>query len=98
MARKTPNVVKTIRHRVPEDAPAEVKTLADRALARMEDVLEERVGHQQAPSVLKAAALIREEVCGPVHRDINVKGTLTLEQLILKSMEEKAGEEIDSEA
>lgn len=72
----------TIRHRVPEDLPEPVKALADRALARAVDVLEGRVDGPGATAVLKAATFIREEVCGPVPRDVKLTGKLSLEQLV----------------
>ncbi|WP_201756306.1 hypothetical protein [Corallococcus silvisoli] len=60
--------------RVPEGASPAAKALADRAFARVVDVLEERVGFQQAGHVLKAATIIREEVCGPVAQKVQHSG------------------------
>ncbi|QSQ14060.1 hypothetical protein [Myxococcus landrumensis] len=48
--------------------------LADRAFQRVVDVLEEQVYFQNAPSVLKAATIIREEICGPVAQKHEVAG------------------------
>lgn len=80
----TPTVMKALRtinpkrYRVPDDAPPEMAELADRALQRISDVMEEGVEANLSPSVLKAAATIREEVCGPVEKKIRLTGTLEM--------------------
>ena len=56
--------------RVPPAASEAEKALADRALQRIADVLEEKVWHTSAGHVLKAAQTIREEVCGPVKQRV----------------------------
>lgn len=66
--------VKACRLRVPETATPEQAELADRALQRVIDVMEEQVPYQRATSVLGAAARIREEVCGPVKQKHEVSG------------------------
>ena len=58
--------VKSLRWRVPENAPDEVKALADRAFQRIAQVMEEGVHPSQCKAVLGAATRIREEVCGPL--------------------------------
>lgn len=68
--------------RVPKDAPPAARELADAALIRIRDVAEGRVGFRLAPSTLRAAIAIRDEVCGPVSQALEVKGTLTLEALV----------------
>lgn len=73
------------RFRVPAGTPEAVADLADRALLRAVDVMEERVDPRAAKGVLQAAFGIREDVCGPVPRDINLKGTLSFEQLVRKA-------------
>ncbi|WP_199741925.1 hypothetical protein [Corallococcus sp. CA047B] len=60
--------------RVPASAEPAAKALADRAFQRVVDVLEERVGFQQAGHVLKAATIIREEVCGPLAQKLEHSG------------------------
>ncbi len=56
--------IKSLRHRVPEGTPEELATAADRAFQRIVEVMEGDVPEPQ--SVLKAAALLRDEICGPV--------------------------------
>lgn len=60
--------------RVPDGATPEAAELADRAFARVVDVLEERVHFQQAGHVLKAATMVREEICGPVAQKHELAG------------------------
>jgi hypothetical protein len=52
--------------RVPKDATPAERELADRALVRIADVMEEQVSSFQAFAVLTAARGLREEVCGKV--------------------------------
>jgi hypothetical protein len=52
--------------RVPKDATPAERELADRALVRIADVMEERVSSFGAFSVLTAARGLREEICGKV--------------------------------
>lgn len=66
--------VKVARLRVPESASDAAAALADRALQRIIDVMEEDVGAFKAGMVLKAATRIREEVCGPVAQKLNIAG------------------------
>ncbi|AAK94377.1 hypothetical protein Mx8p42 [Myxococcus phage Mx8] len=66
--------VESLSLRVPEGAHPEAKRLADRAFARVVDVLEERVDFKLAAPVLKAASMIREEVCGPIAQKHEVAG------------------------
>jgi hypothetical protein len=63
-------------YRVPDDAPPAMRELADRALQRISDVMEEGIGAPIAPSVIKAAQQIREEVCGPVEKRVRISGSL----------------------
>lgn len=74
--------IKSLRLRVPDDAPEEAKELADRALQRVADVMNCKVGYRQSNSVLKAAVHIREEVCGPVTRKVEVEGKIGLTALL----------------
>ncbi|RKH09007.1 hypothetical protein D7X74_30460 [Corallococcus sp. CA047B] len=66
--------VEAVSLRVPASAEPAAKALADRAFQRVVDVLEERVGFQQAGHVLKAATIIREEVCGPLAQKLEHSG------------------------
>ncbi len=68
------DALKTLRHRVPEGAPALLADLAGEGLQRIVDVMNERVHFSAAASVLKAAAMLREEVCGPVAQKLEHSG------------------------
>lgn len=52
--------------RIPEGTPDAHRELADQALHRIVDVMNERVSSFHAHSVLTAARGIREEICGKV--------------------------------
>jgi hypothetical protein len=73
--------------RVPESAEEGVKRLADRALERIVDVLEERVWEGQARNVMAAATRIREETCGPLTQKVEHK--VQLEDLTDEQLEAK---------
>lgn len=66
--------VKAAGLRVPETASEAERKLADRAQQRIIDVMEEKVGFLKMPHVLKAAATLREEICGPVSKKVAVTG------------------------
>lgn len=70
----TVQAIKALNLRVPEGASDAAKALANRALERVVDVLEEGVDFRQAGSVLKAATLLREEVCGAMAQKHEVAG------------------------
>lgn len=70
----TIQAIKALNLRVPEGATDAARALANRALERVVDVLEEGVDFRQAGSVLKAATIIREEVCGPMAQKHEVGG------------------------
>lgn len=70
--------------RIPPGTPPEHAALADMAMSRMVDVMCEDVHPAMAPSVLKAACVVREEICGPIVKKIEVKASL--EQLLTESM------------
>jgi len=86
----TVKLLKQLRYRVPESAPPEIAAVADRAFERLVNVMEGKVSFRQAPSVLKAASLLREEVCGPVPKELNITTKLTLEQLLARVEDGKA--------
>jgi len=56
------------------------------AMIRMVDVMMEGVIPGIAPSVLKAACVIREEICGPIVKKLEIRASL--EQLLTDSMSE----------
>jgi hypothetical protein len=78
----TPNVlpkgtveaIRALRHRVPEGASPEVADAAGFALTRVLDVLSGRVRGADAGPVLKAAAMTREEFCGPMAQRVEASG------------------------
>ena len=71
--------------RIPPNTPPEHAALADVALSRMVDVMHEDVHPAMAPSVLKAACVVREEICGPIVKKVEVKASL--EQLLTEAMD-----------
>ncbi len=73
--------LKTLHWRVPADAPKDVARLADKALDCIVDIM--RHPRPGAADALKAAAMIREEICGAVARRLEVRASL--EELIEES-------------
>jgi hypothetical protein len=71
-----------LRH--PKNIPPEYAPLADRALQRIVDVMEENVHSKRARGVLAAAVEIREEICGPKVQKIELGGSL--ESILYASM------------
>lgn len=71
-----------VRH--PEGLKPEYAALADRALQRIVDVMEEEVHSKRAKGVLSAAIEIREELCGPKVQKISLEGSL--EQILVASL------------
>lgn len=82
--------LKTIgpRWRVPKDAPEEVAQLADEALGAITDVMRQKVYFKQAKNVLSAATVVREEVCGPAVRKLDISGHMTYEDLVTASLDD----------
>lgn len=70
------NAVKSLRWRVPEEAPEPVAEVADEAFARIVEVMRGQVstaeGH--AAAILKAATQVRHEVCGAPTQKAEVSG------------------------
>jgi hypothetical protein len=77
--------IKGLQHRVPSGTHPVLESVADRAFIRLVDVMEGRVSFRQAPSVIKAATQVRDEICGPIATEVNVKGQMTLEMLVAKA-------------
>jgi hypothetical protein len=67
-------VPRGVRH--PKDLPPDHAALADRALQRIVDVMEEEVHSKRAKGVLSAAIEIREEICGPKTQKFEIGGSL----------------------
>lgn len=80
--------MKALNLRVPEGRPEPEKAVANRAFERIIDVMEEKVPFKDAPGVLKAASILREEICGPVKQRIEHSfNDATDEQLQAKKAE-----------
>lgn len=75
----------TAKWRVPDDAPEAAAELAGEALERLVGIMYGKVSFRKAPSALKAAAMIREEICGPLTQKVEVKGSLSLADLVTKA-------------
>jgi hypothetical protein len=58
---------------VPDALHPALGEVADYAFKRIIDVLDERVDPMHASNVLKAAGMIRDEVCGPIVKKIEMK-------------------------
>jgi hypothetical protein len=74
----TVRALKAQRLRVPADASPEAAEVAGRALERLVDVLEGRVRSHKALATLKAVAMVREEVCGPIEKKLRVSGAMSV--------------------
>jgi hypothetical protein len=74
--------IKSAKIRLPKEASDVEAMVARYGFARICEVMAGTVGYRKAPSILKAAVLVREEICGPVARTINMEGGLTLEALV----------------
>jgi hypothetical protein len=66
--------LRTLKHRIPEGTHAALSDVAGEAFEKIVAVMREEVGWQEAPSVLKAATLLRQEVCGPMASKHEVTG------------------------
>lgn len=70
------SAVRALRLRVPEGTSPVAAELAGEAFERIVKVMREQVSSFQAGNVLKAATLVRQEVCGPVPTKVDVGGAL----------------------
>lgn len=64
------------------DAACEI---AGDSFERIVKVMHGAVHSRKAPSVLKAAVTLREEICEPVVKEAKVSGTMSLESLVSKA-------------
>lgn len=87
----TVQAVKAMRLRVPDGTPYEAAELADEALGTVVEVMRGNVWYQAAGPRLKAATVLREEICGPLAQKVEHSGTVTLEHLVLASMKKPEG-------
>lgn len=80
-----------LHYRVAPDTHPVLGDIADSALIRMIDVMNEQVDPVHAGNVLKAASMIRDEICGPIAKKVELKMGLA-EMLALASEPEEEGE------
>lgn len=66
--------IRSLRLRVPKDAHEDVANLAGEALETIVNVMRGIVPASEAGNTLKAATLIRNEVCGPVTQKLEHTG------------------------
>jgi hypothetical protein len=66
--------VKAAGLRVPKDAPQAHRELADECLQTIVDVMRGDIGFIEAPMRLKASAHLREEICGPIPKPVELSG------------------------
>jgi hypothetical protein len=85
--------IKGLRHRVPPDTHEALAAVADRSFERLVEAMEGKVSFRQVPSVIKAATALREEICGPMPKEVKVSGTMTLEALVARAAEQAHGEQ-----
>ena len=71
--------IRTLHWRVPLDAPPEVAKVADEAFDVVVDVMRGTAGRFGVSDRLSAARVVRDEVCGPIARTINVNANVTHE-------------------
>lgn len=64
--------IRALRHRVPEGTPEPLAELADEALATVAEVMRGQV--RRGTERLNAARVVREEICGPVPKQLRVGG------------------------
>lgn len=66
--------LRTLKHRVPDGTHPTLAAVAGEALEKIVSVMREEVGWQESAGVLKAATLVRQEVCGPLAQKHEVAG------------------------
>lgn len=70
--------IKALRHRVPADASPEAQAVADEAMATVINVMRGKGGARFVRERLTAAAMVRDEVCGPVPKELKHTGNVTI--------------------
>jgi len=95
--------IRALRIRTPESLPEEAKELAGEAFEAVVRVMRREVQGRGTQDVLRAAAMVREEICGPITQkhELEAKGGLSF-QLILAKPEKQLesgpeGETIDGD-
>jgi hypothetical protein len=84
-------MVKALNHRLPANATEEQAEVANWAFAQIAKVASGQISFRQAPTVLKAATQIRDEINGPIPKDITIHGKLSLEQLLARAEDPQLG-------
>lgn len=76
--------VKTLRWRVPESAPDQIAEIADEAFEAIVSVMRQEVDPALVNASLKAATVLREEICGPQKQQVEVQHSYA--QLVEESL------------
>jgi hypothetical protein len=83
------NALNVAKRRLGDVEDSEALNTLENVYSRVADVLNERVHFSSAPSVLKAATIVADAVAGPQKQAVEHSGKVTLEKLVLESLEEK---------
>lgn len=78
--------LRAMKWRVPKDAPEAAAELAGEALEKIVKVMRQGVHFKNARNVLSSAVALRDDICGPVVRKMEVSAHMTYEQLVNASM------------
>ena len=65
---------KIARFRAPEGTPEDVANIADKAFRRILRIMNGKIDYQSAGPQLKAACVVREEICGSIKQTIEHQG------------------------
>ena len=76
--------IRGLRHRVPEDASETAAEVADLAFETIVKVMQGKI-QKGTRDRLGAARIVREEVCGPIPKTIEVRGEIDLYTAIRKA-------------
>lgn len=69
------SAIKALRHRVPDGTPKDLREVADEALGTVAAIMRGEFYDAQAASTrLRAAAMAREEICGPIAQKVQHAG------------------------
>lgn len=66
--------LRTLRYRVPEGMPKVLADVAGESFEAIVDVMRGKVGWQDAAPRLKAATVLRHEICGPLATKVEMGG------------------------
>jgi hypothetical protein len=79
--------LKSAKFRVKAGMPEEAAEVAGWALGRICQVVAGNIHSRKAPSVLKGATQLREEICEPIVKEAKFTGSMTLENLVRQASE-----------